>query len=326
MTEKNPGSISHSRADHEKVHSELELAEAQVVGLKAKEKAIVDAAQEEGNSLNDELKRAVAEKDKEALAAVRESIEDKPAAKTEGAKDKPETESGAERIRAMEVIRNVAFWAELGIRVDAKDVKEKINALPVVDGMGEYIYVPKGLKTNAVFGNSLEGMIKKIPGEKKYWSMMMFFLNQKNNKSNFSPRSNVESSYAIACKGMQEPDPDSLGSGAKSILDWEKSGQEFMQPNELIIANMMWRMKHGSEQYLDQKNATMCPGSRVNGDYYVLQSSDIAGGFTFHGGWAPEYETYDKTKVHSVGLNPREANPKIGVRRVMTVGAKEKAV
>lgn len=214
-----------------------------------------------------------------------------------------------------EVQRNVGFWHKLGFEVNEKDVKEKIEALPRVEGMDWLIYVPEDLKTRATIRKAnLEGAIKQIPGEKKLWSMMTFWIKDKNGKHDFTPRSNAESSYAIATRHQQEPDEDSLGDKARTAIEWQKSDSEFMQPNELIIANMMWQLEHGGDNYLDTSHITMCPGSMVNNGIYGLTSEDEGTEWVKYDG----LRSYPRTKVHTIDINPYIVNPNIGVRKIVT--------
>ena len=97
----------------------------------------------------------------------------------------------------------------------------------------------------------------------------------------------------------QEPDEDSLGEHAKSAKEWEKIDQKFMSPRLRMIAGEYYRRAEGKQ--LDEKNATISPGSR-----------------SAHGDVPSLYFNPNSGEVSLYGYDPGSRVPDLGVRRVVS--------
>jgi hypothetical protein len=234
---------------------------------------------DEALKLNAEYNQAIAEKEatERKIADLRH--------KMELDKEIPEREANPEITKESEIKATVEFWHSLGVEVDEADVREKIEALPEVEGYDRFVYVPKGIKISEVW----EKMSERYPNYSYIEGIDEIT----------SPRDNQESAYAIATKFQEKPDEDSLGDKAKSPEEWEKTDDTFMSPMEYMIAEMRYHAETG--QHLDGSTATWCPGSRTAGGNVPFLRFDS-----------------DDGKVVLNGSDPGDRDPRGGVRRVVT--------
>ena len=109
----------------------------------------------------------------------------------------------------------------------------------------------------------------------------------------------TDKAFVAFAKFSQEADDDSLGENARSGEDWEKTDQKYLSPKQRMLAGEMYRRSEGKQ--LDEKNATMCPGSRSGyGDVPYVH---------FHP---------DDRKVNLSDVDPGYRTPNLGVRRVVS--------
>jgi hypothetical protein len=101
----------------------------------------------------------------------------------------------------------------------------------------------------------------------------------------------------------KEPDEDTLGEGARSSLEWEKTNQTFASPKEVRTAAIAYLNKTGGR--LNERNITMCPGFRLG--------NDKVPGWRFD----PFLDSYDSSEIP-----PDSSRSDIGVRRVITTETK----
>jgi len=164
-----------------------------------------------------------------------------------GMQEAPEREK-SERTRETEIQANIEFWESLGIEIDEADVRAQIEALPEKEGFEWLHYIPEGVKNSQ--------LIKLMKDRFPVWVW-----DGVGDPDKIKMPRDTKTSYAIAARFTQEPDEDSLGEDAKSPLDWEKSGNQFMTPSERMVAELRWQKEQGS--HLDEKYYTWCPGSRA---------------------------------------------------------------
>jgi uncharacterized protein YerC len=109
---------------------------------------------------------------------------------------------------------------------------------------------------------------------------------------------------------QQEPDEDSLGDKAKPAEDWEEetkeTDQKYMSPKLRMVANELYRLSEGKQpdgkfKQLDEKNFTLCPGSRT------------ADGKVPNLSFNP-----DHGEVYLSSFHPGYQYPSLGVRRVVS--------
>jgi hypothetical protein len=193
-------------------------------------------------------------------------------------------EAKPERTRETEIKSITKFWQELGYEVDESDIQAEIEALPETEKMTRFEFLPKGIKMSEAF----QKMSERYPT----WSYTKELDKIK------MPRETTES-YAISYRDSQEPDEDSLGENAKSALTWEETDEKFMSPLELTVAEMRWHAENGT--HLNEKNWTMCPGSRdADGFVPFLDFGPLNG------------------EVDLCDANPGYRSPYLGVRRVVS--------
>ncbi len=107
----------------------------------------------------------------------------------------------------------------------------------------------------------------------------------------------TEKAVVAYARYSQEPDEDTLGKRAKSVEDWERTDGKFMSMRLRIIAGEFYRRTEGKQ--LDQRNKTLCPGSRVDGDglpYLLYNPND--------------------DRVNLLSCSPVASGADLGVRRV----------
>ncbi|TSC95497.1 MAG: hypothetical protein CEN88_476 [Candidatus Berkelbacteria bacterium Licking1014_2] len=104
--------------------------------------------------------------------------------------------------------------------------------------------------------------------------------------------------FVAFAKWSQEADEGSLGENARKAVDWEKTGEKFMSPKQRMLAGEMYRRAKGKQ--LDEKNVTMCPGSRSENDYVPYL-----------------YFNPDYHKVFLYNIHPGDRSSRFGVRRVV---------
>lgn len=188
----------------------------------------------------------------------------------------PETASSKERTRESEIQANIEFWKNNGFEVDEADIREKIEALPDVEGMTFVHYLPTGLKPSDLAKHNwrrpnLRGsMAIKWQGHRvgaeKLDEMTM-------------PR-NTDQAYAFAMRSRGYPDNFShvdingeLHSDNKTAVEWEKTGEKFTTPLEEMVAEARWYMEsHKNQDHFWSK--TFFPGSRTgDGGVPYMESS-----------------------------------------------------
>ncbi len=163
----------------------------------------------------------------------------------------PERGMTPERTKESEIKANVEFWQELGIEVDEKDVREKVEALPEVEGFDWYIYMPKGVGMSQLLELYQQKSALKVNIDKGY--LNDYFYNEPKWDERITlPRSSKEESYVIAAKHQLDPDHDSLAfpvespkESYKTLEDWDKTGDEFMSPPEMIVADLQYLKENG---------------------------------------------------------------------------------
>ena len=213
----------------------------------------------------------------------------------------PKEEEEKERTRETEIKRNVEKWKVrakiLELDIDGATIEAEVRA--AIEAVPEekakelgpevaYDVMFKGVKPSQILR-----LAKEHSRFYEWDGMDEYFDTQK------LPRSNQEKSYAIAYAFQQEPDEDSLGERAKSAEGWKKKGGEFMALPERVLAGASWKEEKGSD--LDEKNITLCAGSRAH-------SGDVSG---------VSFSSGDR-EVHVDGCNPGARVPILGVRRVVS--------
>ena len=181
-----------------------------------------------------------------------------------------------------------AIYAEI-FGVDAAKILEAAQGLQAEMSEDErreltmLIYGPKGETAAKAWA--------RVQKENPTW--------QSHNPAKIKTEGETDRAFVAFARFSQEADEDSLGEDARKALDWEKTDEKFMSPKQRMLAGEMYRRSEG--KILDEKNFTMCPGSR-SGDGSVPGM-----GFGL-----------DRRGVRLSGVNPGHRDPSIGVRRVVS--------
>jgi hypothetical protein len=195
------------------------------------------------------------------------------------------------RTKELEIKANLEFWNSLGIKgveIAEADIREKIDALPEKEGYDFYLYLPKKVTISQLINKMRERYPVYAWGEDTLDQIEM-------------PRTTKES-YVVAIRHQQEPDGDSLGDKAKNAKNWERDEKKdsFITPLEYLVAELRYHQEEG--QHLDEKNWTLCPGSRTaDGEVPFLYFSPDSGG-----------------GVYLASSHPDNRYPVLGVRRVVS--------
>lgn len=228
-----------------------------------------------------------------------------------------EQEKKEERTRDSEIRANIEFWKSLkwhmsGFEFDEGDIRTKIEALPEKKDYNWYLYMPKGIEIVELWrtlGNELAHYVTH------YVSYTVDNAGLEHCGLTF-PRQSQES-YAVAASYSQEPEEDSLGKNAKPAEEWEKIGENFMNPAERIVAEIRWWRKN--KNHLDEMNMTLCPGSRTIGGKVPH--------FTFHSTWVTRdvFTPSAEGRVIIGAVRSSTKNPALGIRRVIVAEKKVEA-
>jgi len=172
-------------------------------------------------------------------------------------------EATPERTVDTEIQTNIDLWKGLGVEVDPEEARARIESIPEIEKLLSkryaVIFIPRGIQASFIW----QKMDERFQTYSESHDCDLDDIT--------SPRSNEEVSYAVAYRYRKEPDADTLGTRARSVQDWENTGEAFMSPLERMVAELRWHQEKGT--YLDENFTTKCPGSRapdgrVPGLYY----------------------------------------------------------
>lgn len=235
-----------------------------------------------------------------------------------------EREIAPERTRESEIRANIEFWQKesgrLGIKLEEQEVRTAVEALPEKEGYDWIIVVPKGVRIpdalQAATGHRGRLITDALQAEMGYRGEPGVYYEYVNSDKIEMPRRS-DNTYAIAARYSQEPDRDSLGiRKAKSAEKWENTGEKFMTPLELIIAEGRWHKEN--KAHLNKKNTTLFPGSRTE-DGKVPYSRNIRRSVPMDPLHGPGYYLRE---VILDSCDPGKRHHRMGVRRVITKESK----
>lgn len=205
--------------------------------------------------------------------------------------DEPPSDSENEKIeqkKELEIKANINFWESKGIDIKESEVRELIDTLPEAEGMEWYLVMPKSFDYRDAWNLAHE----MVTG-KEY----TFMTNIEAEGTPLTRR--YDKSYALATNFNRLPDQDSLGDNAKTPLDWEQTGKEFMNPLERIAYDLRYNFEN-KDQFPNKLDGgsnnvvTMCPGVRLtNGRVPFL---------SFHGTRIGIYSTPPDNRASSLGV------------------------
>lgn len=230
------------------------------------------------------------------------------------------TEVSKERTRESEIKANVELWKSLGIDVDEADILSKTESLPEKEGFDWILYIPKGIKNSELYN-----MIKDHTSIPRNYNMGISPRIHDIDEVTM-PRDSSESSYAVACRYDDGPDEDSYDHkeedrNAKSPLEWEKIGDQYVTLKERLVAELRWSKDWNKESHhhLDRGASTWFPGCRTESNWVP----NI--GFNFI---TTEGSYYRLSQVIGSAFNIGAENiyttyPGYGVRRVITAETDE---
>lgn len=172
-----------------------------------------------------------------------------------------EPETGVEkkeRTRESEIQANIDLLREKGFEFDEADVRAEIEKVPEVEGFDWYTYIPEGISIYLAFQ------------ELNKDTDITFSYGLQDELDNFEMPRASEKAYAVAMRYSQEPDEDTLGPNANTPFKLAETNKQFATPLEVIFAEMRWIKDNGSR--LDEKNATIFPGTFIKKDYNQIMS------------------------------------------------------
>jgi len=269
-----------SEVSPEKSFDEVGAAVQKGQAAEAKKDQVVEMSWDEALKVNEEYNRIWAQKEaaEKAVADFRteHNVLQGPAEAREEEKEEPTLEDWAGIYAEMEEVdQSKILEAFRSLQAEMSEDERKELAFP--------IYVKEGTTTAAAWDE-----VKSNNPTYQYIDPERIKIEGETGKA-----------IVAFARFSQEADEDSLGENAKKAVDWEKTGEKFMSPKMAMIAREAYRRSAG--QQMDEKNWTMCPGSRSE-DGYVPRLGFGSG----HRG------------VGLDGVVPGVRFPSLGVRRVVS--------